>query len=210
MYPVSQEYIQNNRSRKALNSQGIVVHATATPGATAANERSYFNSQYVGASAHYFVDWQEIIQTVPEGKQAWHAGPTANSRFLSVELCEPSGNDLAKFNEVWKRAVWLVADACIRHGWTNVENATFSHDEISNMYGETDHTDPVEYFAKYGKTFAQFKAEVQALVDKGLQDGTFEHPYSMKGASGIFDIVEHNGKQYNVEEKTGKVYASWL
>ena len=58
-------FITKNRSRKVLIPMGIVIHETATPGATAENEYNFFNSAGRNASAHGFVDWKEYIQTIP-------------------------------------------------------------------------------------------------------------------------------------------------
>lgn len=146
-----------------MKPEGFVIHSTATPGATAQNEFNYFNSQYRAASAHYFVDWLEIIRAIPENEVAWHAGPSANSRYLSVEMSEPKGQEPEKFQEVIKRTVWLVADACVRYGWTK-ENI-FSHQMISQMYGETNHTDPTGYLKTYGMTWEDL---VQAIEEKRL------------------------------------------
>ena len=49
MYKV--KLIQNNRSGSRLNPKGVVVHETATPGATAEREYQYFNGGDRGASA---------------------------------------------------------------------------------------------------------------------------------------------------------------
>lgn len=162
-YPVTEALIGYNRSYKPLRPQGFVIHATATKGASDENERNYFNSRYVGASVHYFADWDSITRTVPENEIAWHAGPTANSRYLSVEMCEPAGHDVAKFQEVWNRTVWLVADACVRYGWKTGPDV-WSHNGISQMYHETDHTDPIQFLAEYGRTWGQLLAAIDAEI----------------------------------------------
>ena len=162
MYLVKEQLLAHNRSYKALNPQGYVIHSTATPGATAQNEFTYFNGGDRKASAHYFVDWTDIIRTIPEKERAWHAGGTANKLYLSVEMCEPSGSDRGKFAAVWKRTVWLVAEACIRYGWS--AQKVFSHQQISNMYKETNHIDPAPYFTQYGKTWEQFLQEVTEMI----------------------------------------------
>lgn len=178
VYSITEKLIVNNRSREALEPQGMVIHSTATPGATAQNEFNYFNSAYRGASAHYFVDWIEIIRTIPESEVAWHAGYTANHRFLSVEMCEPQVNDPARFEEVWKRTVWLVADACIRYEWT--EERIWSHRGVSGAYGETDHTDPIDYLNQYGRTWD----DLLSAIDREKQD-------ILNGGTGGDKRVEH-------------------
>ncbi|WP_242837414.1 peptidoglycan recognition protein family protein [Desulfitobacterium metallireducens] len=158
-----QQIINNNRSHEVLRPQGFVIHSTDTPGATAQNEFNYFNSAYRGASAHYFVDWIQILQTIPENEVAWHAGSTANHKFLSVEICEPLGNNASRFEEAWKRTVGLVAEGCVRYGWT-VATQVFSHQEISSMYQETNHSDPIDYLGRYGRTWDDLLVAVEQEV----------------------------------------------
>ncbi len=134
-----------------MEPEGFVIHSTATPGATAQNEFNYFNSQHRAASAHYFVDWQEIIRAIPENEISWHAGQSANIRYLSLEMSEPKEEDPEKFQEVIKRTTWLVADACVRYGWS--KDNIYSHQMISEMYRETNHTDPIGYLETYGMTW---------------------------------------------------------
>lgn len=148
-YPISEQLIKFNRSKKSLAPSGFVIHSTATPNATAQNEHDYFNGGDRQASAHYFADNKTIIRCIPENEQSWHAGQTANSKYLSVEMCE-----IEPFAEVWARTVWLVADACKRHGWTTGPNV-WSHRGISAKWHETNHTDPIAYLVKNGKTWEQ-------------------------------------------------------
>lgn len=151
---VLQEFISFNRSGVSLQPVGLVIHSTATPGATAQAERNYFNSGDRQASAHYVVDWTQAVQMIPEDEEAWHAGPTANARFLSIEICEPAGNAPALFQQAWGNAAQLARQICDRHGWK--QDRLWSHARISKTFGETDHTDPIGYFAEYGKTFDEF------------------------------------------------------
>ncbi len=69
-YTIVQKFISQNRSGKTLNAKGTVLHETATPGASDENEFNYFNSGYRGASAHAFVDYDSITQTVPWNEQS--------------------------------------------------------------------------------------------------------------------------------------------
>ena len=66
----------------------IVIHYTAGNGDTAQNNGQYFAKADRGASAHYFVDAKEIVQTVKEGDRAFHAGDRAmNDRSIGIEMC---------------------------------------------------------------------------------------------------------------------------
>lgn len=160
---IKQEYINNNRGHQALNPIGIVIHDTDNNGATAQNNRDYFNRVYVGASAHYFVDWNETIQTIPENEVAWHAGPTANHRYLSIEMCMPKTHDPAKFNEIYQKTVELAVSICKKYGW-NASNI-FSHYWVSMTFRETDHEDPISYLQEYGKSWNDLINDIQRAIN---------------------------------------------
>ncbi|MFA6808812.1 MAG: cell wall-binding repeat-containing protein, partial [Eubacteriales bacterium] len=160
---ISVQLIKNNRSYSSLNPVGFVIHSTATPGATAQSIYNYFNSAYRAASAHYTTDWNELVQLIPENEVAWHAGKTANSRYLSIEMCEPEGTNPQEFQKVWDHTVLLVADACVRYNW-DVKTNVFSHYTISYTYKETDHTDPIGFLAKYNRTWDQLLQAIDAKV----------------------------------------------
>jgi len=157
-YQITEKLIHHNRSGKLLQPMGIVIHSTATLGATAENEQHYFDSDDRHASAHYFVDWNEIVRCIPENEVAWHAGPTANRLYLGIEMCEPRGFDVVQFQQVWDNTLWLVKDISRRWKWSELK--IFSHREIHIMYGDTSHIDPDPYFDKYNRTWRQFKNEI--------------------------------------------------
>jgi len=161
-YQISENLITMNRPRIVLIPQGTVLHSTANPGATAKDHFNYFNNKYRGSSPNYTLDWIEIMRFIPESEQAWHAGPTANGKYLGIEMCEPKGYDPDKFLEVWLRAIWLVSDLCKRYNWTT--DQIFDHATISNIYRETDHQDPTAFLKQYGKTMADFKKAVVVAV----------------------------------------------
>lgn len=167
-YTIVQKFISQNRSGKTLNAKGTVLHETATPGASDENEFNYFNSGYRGASAHAFVDYDSITQTVPWNEQSWHAGSTANKSYIGIELCNYP--DAAKFNEVWKRAVWLFAYVHVNiiKVTTINKDTLMSHAEVSQKWGETDHNDPIAYFGQFGKTVDNFRSEVQSEINRML------------------------------------------
>lgn len=79
--------ISNNRKIEYL-----VMHYVGAV-STAKNNASYFKNTYRGASAHYFVDDNEIVQVVEDKDIAWHCGNDVyycgarNSNSLSIEMC---------------------------------------------------------------------------------------------------------------------------
>ena len=160
---VSQQYINQNRSYQSLQPQGLVIHDTDNAGATAQNNRDYFNRIYASASAHCFVDWNNVIQTIPENEVAWHAGYTANHRYLSIEMCEPANHNVAQFNTMYQKAVELSADICKRYGWS--ANNIVSHYWCSITFGETDHEDPIAFLKDYGKSWDILLSDIQKAIN---------------------------------------------
>lgn len=162
--------LSKNRSHELLVPIGIVLHETATPGATAQNEFLYFNGGDRGASAHGFVDWNGYIQTIPYDEVAWHAGYTANHKYIGIEMCHATNK--ADFDKVWDNTVEIVVDLINKCGFSINELTT--HNEVSLRWRETDHTDPIGYFKKFGKTFEDFKNDVIVHMNGGLNMTQYE------------------------------------
>lgn len=177
-YSIQQKFILHNRSHKVLKPIGIALHETASLGATAANEFNFFNDAERKASAHAFVGWDGIIQTIPWNEKSWHACEPANSMFIGIELCHATNKE--QFNDIWNKAIWLYAYLFINilHIHTVTKGNLMAHAEISAKWHNTTHTDPVAYFAEYGKTVDQFRAVVQVKINSILnpvqEGGGFE------------------------------------
>ena len=62
-----------------MTPEFIVVHNTAND-ASARNEVAYMISNNNQVSFHYAVDNKEIVQGIPENRNAWHAGVGTNDR----------------------------------------------------------------------------------------------------------------------------------
>lgn len=164
--------ISKNRSNEKLIPQGVCIHDTATPSATALNEYTYFNNGAGGrsASAHAFIDWTDgctIIQTVPYNEVSWGCGYTGNHKFINIECCVPKTHNVEQFNIVWNNTVQLVADLFIEHvkQYTITKDNLMSHAEVSNKWHETDHRDPIAFFKEYSKTVDDFRNEVQKVIN---------------------------------------------
>lgn len=83
-----------NYGGKRTDTQFLVVHYTAGDGDTARNNGDYFSRGPVGASAHWFVDEEEVVLSVPQEHTAWHCGAKTylhpqcrNGNSVAVELC---------------------------------------------------------------------------------------------------------------------------
>lgn len=82
----------------------IVMHYTANDGDTAAGNGSYFSGANRQASAHYFVDENNVVQTVKDADAAWHCGGSlesahhplhgacTNRNSIGIEMCSDKVN----------------------------------------------------------------------------------------------------------------------
>ncbi len=101
--------ISNNRKIEYL-----VIHYVGAV-STAKNNASYFKNTYRGASAHYFVDDNEVVQVVEDKNIAWHCGNDVyysgarNSNSLSIEMCcyKMSNGNLNVSSDTEARAIEL-------------------------------------------------------------------------------------------------------
>ena len=96
--------------RNIADIKYIVIHYTANDGDTAMSNAKYFASGSRGASAHYFVDSKNIVQSVKDNFVAWAVGGNkyndvaktgggkfygkcTNSNSLSIEICDDVKNN---------------------------------------------------------------------------------------------------------------------
>lgn len=165
----------------ALNPKGIMVHSTATPGVDAQTFHDRWDRSGVGASVHFFVDDQDIIQCLPLNKKAGHAGGSANSTHIAFEICEPSGirynssgsaitsynPPVGYFKGIWDNAVWLCAYLCKEYGFDPLnKNQLLCHSEGYSKGIATNHADVMHWFPKEGLDMNDFRAAVKALMEK--------------------------------------------
>ena len=137
--------------------EGVVIHETATPGATAQNEATYFNREWsnIYTYVHAFVDATEILNIKNTDYTVWGAGPTANAKYVQVELCEVSTTD--QFARSVANQAYYTAYKLVQYNLPFTPGVTvLSHNDVSKKYGETTHTDPVGYFANWGYSMDQF------------------------------------------------------
>lgn len=119
--------------RPVSNIKYVIIHYTGNVGDTANNNAEYFASTVVGASAHYFVDENEIWQSVPDNMAAWAVGlgnrkepyfrwPTmyqrvTNNNSISIEIC--GGYKSLEANTITKlRAAELCAELLHKYNLT--------------------------------------------------------------------------------------------
>lgn len=92
----------NYQDGRSKDIEYIVIHYTSNKGDTAKNNIDYFaREKNIKASAHYFVDENEVWQSVPDTDTAWHCGAKTykhkscrNDNSLGIEICmlDKNGN----------------------------------------------------------------------------------------------------------------------
>lgn len=112
----------------------IVVHNTAND-ASAANEVAYMIRNDNKVSFHYAVDDKEIVQGIPENRNAWHAGDGANGqgnrKGIGIEICySKSGGK--RFEEAEKLAAKFTAYKLYEKGW-GIDKVK-KHQDFSGKY----------------------------------------------------------------------------
>jgi len=108
-----------------------------------------------------------------------------------MELCHYK--DETKFQEVWKRGVWLAFYICNKYGFdpTNIEQFN-THNWVSQKWKETDHTDPIWYFSEHGKTWEDFVNDVRIELYLGGDNMVLpkhEDWMTIKGIEAINELV---------------------
>lgn len=164
-----------------LRPKGIMVHSTATPGVSAQEFHDRWDAPNVGASVHFFVDDQDIIQCLNLSKKAGHAGGAANSTHIAFEMCEPSGirynssgSAITSYNppsgyfaKIWDNAVWLCAYLCKQYGFDPMDKRVLlCHSEGHAQGIATNHADVMHWFPKEGLDMDDFRAAVKALMEE--------------------------------------------
>ena len=164
-----------------LRPKGIMVHSTATPGVSAQEFHDRWDKPNVGASVHFFVDDQDIIQCLNLSKKAGHAGGAANSTHIAFEMCEPkgltynaSGSAITAYNppagyfaKIWDNAVWLCAYLCKEYGFDPMDKRVLlCHSEGHAQGIATNHADVMHWFPREGLDMDDFRAAVKALLEE--------------------------------------------
>jgi hypothetical protein len=141
---------------------GVVAHTTANNGDSADGERNYESTTWQNAFVHFFVDDLKIEQTADTAYLCYGAGHTANHMgYAQVELCQTT--DATKFVKAYAMYTWLLAKLLYNRKLLVVDGVTLmSHAQVSAKWHESDHTDPIEYLASHGKTWANLVADVTA------------------------------------------------
>ena len=112
-----QQFITSrNRPGTRITPTSVTVHNTATPNATAQNERDFLQTHPdAKVSFHFAVDDAEAVQCLPLDEMSWHAGSRANRQSMSIEVCE--FDDRERQTMANRNAAELVSQLLAQFGW---------------------------------------------------------------------------------------------
>ncbi|MDP4182525.1 MAG: peptidoglycan-binding protein [Bacillota bacterium] len=137
--------------------EGVVFHYTNNLNDNAQKEATYEKNNWNEAFVHEFIDPGQCIQVANPDYQAWGAGEYGNHRFIHIELCDASNQ--SDFNTSYNMVTQRIAEYLYKRklGVTPAKpdgsGTLWSHADVSNYLGGTDHKDPIAYLAKWGKTW---------------------------------------------------------
>lgn len=181
----------NNQGHGACSPSYLFIHETANPGASALNHSKLYAGGYKYA-VQYVCDWTgDVYHCVPDNRLAYGVG-NGNRYGVNLEICHAT--NASDFARVWDTAIEFAAWYLTSRGWT-VANL-MSHDECRIRWGGTDHTDPIGYFKKYGKTWADFKAAVSAKMSRPAPE-----PEPARKVDDLKQITNDGGDVFRVYNK---------
>ncbi|MBR1736238.1 MAG: N-acetylmuramoyl-L-alanine amidase [Firmicutes bacterium] len=167
----------------------IVIHYTASPNDTALGEAKYFAHNYIGASAHFFVDENEVVQSVDVKDTAWHCEGAnrfyslcRNSNSIGIELC------CRKYNMTTKNAT--------DKDWYFLENTVKNAAEIAREL-VTKYNIPIQNIIRHYDV--THKICPAPYVHDERQWELFLN--KVKGEEEVVEIgkININGKNYDIE-----------
>ena len=182
---------RKNRPGRDTNPDAwITIHETGNPaqGADAAAHGDYLDSaagERDLVSWHYTVDDHAIVQHLPDGETAYHAGDGAdgpgNASSIGIELCVNAGGDFAKTKA---NAAALVRLLMAEHGIPIDRVVQHNHWTGKDCPYNIRHTAGAwEGFLALcrGETPADDVSELDAAVDKLAAAGLINSPDYWKG-----------------------------
>lgn len=161
-YTQKEQIISNGHG--FISPSYLVIHETADPGATADDLMAYWHNNPDAYVVHYTMDLDGdvVYHAMNDNRKAWHVG-NGNAYTVGIELCHATNK--SDFNKQWQEAVKWAGDYLHKKGWGI--DRLLCHNDCRLKWGGTDHTDPISYFERYGKSWSQFKAAVASYMKTG-------------------------------------------
>lgn len=117
-----------------MTPEFFVIHNTAND-ASAKNEIAYMRRNDSTTSFHYAIDHNDIVQGIPEDRNAFHAGDGGNGdgnrKGIAIEICYSKSGG-TKFVNAERRTAKFVAEKLKEYGW-GIERVR-KHQDFSGKY----------------------------------------------------------------------------
>lgn len=148
----------------------IVIHYVGATGGAKANCQ-YYASQYVGASAHYYVDFDgSVWQSVEDKDTAWHCGAKSykhpecrNANSIGIEMCVRNKGSMADTSRDWYFEDATVAGA-VQLTKELMAKYNIPADHVIRHYDVTGKICPNPYVYNHTKnTWDAFKAQISSV-----------------------------------------------
>ncbi len=140
--------------------RGIAIHYTANPGATAMNNRNYFenlkDTHETKVSSHFVVGLEgEVVQCIPTSEISY-ATNSRNVDTISIECCHP--DETGQFNEAtYDSVVKLTAWLCLRFG--------LDTEDVIRHYDVTEKNCP-KYYVEHPDAWEEMKADIGRQLEE--------------------------------------------
>lgn len=192
----------NNRSIKY-----IVIHYVGAV-SSAKNNSDYFKSEYRGASAHYFVDDNDIYRVVRDEDIAWHCGTRGkyysncrNSNSIGIEMCCYNNNGTLDISEnIVNRTIELVKELKAKYN--------ISTDNVIRHYDVTHKCCPAPFVNNVNR-WNDFKNRLSGIVNTTtMSSNTNTTGYLVQITANVLNVRSGPGTNYaiNTIVKKNEVY----
>lgn len=184
-----------------------------------------WNRPSVKKSTHFFIGQMSdgsvgTVQTLPTDICCWGCGrgkkgsynyaPNAHIQF---EICEDGLDDKEYFTSVYNEAVSLCAQLCREYSLSAV--AVISHKEAAKRGFASNHADIDHWLKKFRKTMADFRNDVEKLLDPFTEyrvvRGDNLSKIAKRHGTKVSRIVELNSEKYpSLKTDPGFIRVGWV
>ena len=225
MYTIKNYLVRNEcyiKNIKLEDIRGVLIHSTATPGATPEDFVKAWNVYRPNKNqvcVHAFCDDTKVIQTLPYNIKCWGCGGSGNSHYIQLEICEPRGvyykngweysiregcEDYVKnyINKAADIVVEWIVDTLLSLGITTInKNTVTSHYEAYKLNMASNHGDPKGLLELVELSMDDIRDRAQALMDIKLKDNTNivkSKVYKIRVNTEALNIRSGPGTAYNI------------
>lgn len=136
---------------------------------------NHWNNSNVEVSVHAFIGKDianniRVAQMLPYNVACWGCGSGTKGSYnynpvahIQFEMCEDDLTDKDYFDKVYKKAVEYCVLLCKKFGFT--EKNIVSHQEAYGKGYASGHSDPSNWFSKFGKTMNDFRNDVKQALN---------------------------------------------